>query len=108
MTMERNEFTDTPARDAISARRLLARRQRYDHPQDVLVTALDADDKRAILASWASDLFAVESRPDLRKPPGIRVPIRCEDILDALQSLDEAGWAGNPALDRQRQPGRPS
>lgn len=108
MTIERNESRSTPARDAISARSLLKRRQRYDHPRDVLATALDADEKRAILASWASDLFAVESRPELRKPPGIRVPIRCQDILDALRSLDDPEEALSPDYDRRQIPGRPS
>jgi len=108
MTIERNEFRSTPARDATSARSILKRRQRYDHPRDVLATALDADEKRAILASWASDLFAVESRPDLRKPPGIRVPIRFQDSLDALQGLDEGKREDSPDGGRQRLSGRPS
>jgi hypothetical protein len=108
MTIERNEFKRTPASDAISARRILTRRQRYDHPRDVLETALDADEKRTILASWASDLFAVESRPDLRKPPGIRIPIPCRDILDALRSLDDPEQAGSPHHDEQRLSGRSS
>jgi hypothetical protein len=88
MTIERNEFRTTTARDAISAKRIFRMRQRYDHPRDVLATALHVEEKRSILASWASDLFALKSRPDLRKPPGFRQPIRCQDILDALRSLD--------------------
>lgn len=88
MTIERNEFQNITALHALCVGRLLQRR-RYDHPRDVLATALHFDEKRSILASWASDLFAVESRPDLRKPPGFRHPIRCQDILDALRSLDE-------------------
>ena len=108
MTIERNEFKSTHARDAISAQSIPARRQRFDHPRDVLATALDTDEKRAILASWASDFFTVKSRPDLRKPPGIRVPIRCQDILDALRSLDEREAAGSPNQDREQFPGRPS
>lgn len=89
MTIERNEFGNSSGRDATFAGRIFQRRQRYDHPRDVLATALDHWEKREILASWASDLFAVESRPDLRKPPGFLRPIRCQDILDALRGLDE-------------------
>lgn len=89
MTIERNEFRNITALHALSVGRILRRRQRYDHPRDVLATALHIDEKRSILAAWASDLFAVDSRPDLRKPPGFRRPIRCQDILDALRSLDE-------------------
>lgn len=89
MTSERKESRNITALDAISVGHLFRRRQRYEHPRDVLATALHVDEKRSILASWASDLFAVGSRPELRKPPGFRRPIRCQDILDALRSLDE-------------------
>ena len=89
MTIERNEIKNITGLHTLSVGRLLQRRQRYDHPRDVLATALHADEKRSILASWASDLFAVESRPDLRKPPGFRHPIHRRDILDALRSIDE-------------------
>ena len=35
---------------------------------------LEPEVKRAILASWASDAAAVESRPALRRPPGAPAP----------------------------------
>jgi len=78
--------------------------QRYEHPRDVLATALDESEKRTILASWASDLFAVDSRPDLRLPPGVREPIRCQDLLDALMALDDhmCGLDGVAVAGRQR------
>jgi hypothetical protein len=110
MTIERNEFQNLTALHALSVGRILRRRQRYDHPRDVLATALPVDEKRSILAAWASDLFAVDSRPDLRKPPGFRRPIRCQDILDALRSLDDR-WdaeAGDAPRDGQAPPGRRS
>jgi hypothetical protein len=64
--------------------------QAFAHPQDV-VTALDLsqEEKRAILASWASDAWAVESAPGLRHCPGLvdrMVPV--DAVLDALRSLD--------------------
>jgi hypothetical protein len=53
----------------------------------------DADmtvqEKRAILASWASDACAVEAAPDLRSPPSAAV-VRFDDIMDALKRLDGA------------------
>jgi hypothetical protein len=52
------------------------------HPQ------LEPEVKRAILASWASDARAVENRPDLRRPPGSSRPIRLDDIMSAMRSLD--------------------
>jgi hypothetical protein len=44
-------------------------------------------EKRAILASWASDACAVEAAPDLRRRPSAPL-IRFEDIMDALKRLD--------------------
>ena len=52
------------------------------HPQ------LEPEVKRAILASWASDAFAVRSQPTLRKPPELAQPVPVLDVLDALNKLD--------------------
>ena len=49
---------------------------------------LEPFEKRAILSSWASDLYAVESRPWLREIPGVRGQLRLSDILEALRALD--------------------
>jgi hypothetical protein len=48
---------------------------------------LTTNEKRAILASWASDACAVEEAHDVRHPPGAP-PARFDDILDALKHLD--------------------
>jgi hypothetical protein len=53
---------------------------------------LTLSEKRAILASWASDACAVEAVPALRKPPG-SAPIHFDDIIDALRELDREGNA---------------
>jgi hypothetical protein len=59
----------------------------FDHPRDVLAnTSLSRAEKRAILASWASDAAAVASCPSLRAVAGTLVSI--DDILEALYSLD--------------------
>jgi hypothetical protein len=59
------------------------------HPRDVLThPSLSVSEKRAILASWASDASAIASRPSLRVPAGIRAPIGIDDILEALCELD--------------------
>jgi hypothetical protein len=61
----------------------------YASPADVLHdTALSANEKRIILSSWASDMYTVDSRPALRKIPGIVGAIHLEDILAALRQLD--------------------
>jgi hypothetical protein len=61
----------------------------YDSPSEVLSDEqLSEAEKRVILSSWASDMFAVESCPGLRDIPGIGHPIRLADILAALRQLD--------------------
>lgn len=65
---------------------------------------LSREEKRAILASWASDAWAVESAPALRHCPGLvghTVPL--DDVLAALRALDpeEDGWR-NAASDPSR------
>jgi len=62
----------------------------YDSPDDVLRDAkLSTAEKRLILSSWASDMYAVDSKPALREVPGIRSPMRLSDILGALRRLDD-------------------
>jgi hypothetical protein len=62
----------------------------YDTPDDVLNDAkLSTDEKRAILSSWASDMYVVESQPTLREIPGLPHRLRLDDILAALKQLDD-------------------
>ncbi|GLS28445.1 hypothetical protein SAMN04488498_1525 [Mesorhizobium albiziae] len=62
----------------------------FSHPDDVVTDdQLDIQEKRAILASWASDACAVESIPALRKPPGVAAPVTFDAVMDALRRLDE-------------------
>ena len=65
----------------------------FSHPRDVVSDpALTLNEKRAILASWASDACAMEAAPGLRKPPGCFRPVPVDDILEALCSLDKAAF----------------
>jgi hypothetical protein len=48
---------------------------------------MTTQEKRAILASWASDACAVEAAPELRQPAG-SLPVHFDDVLDALKRLD--------------------
>ncbi|HZZ62352.1 MAG TPA: hypothetical protein VFE63_14465 [Roseiarcus sp.] len=59
------------------------------HPSEVLAhPGLTAEERRAILAGWASDVHAVEGAPWLRQlENGARIPI--EEILRALSRLDD-------------------
>ena len=48
---------------------------------------LTVQEKRAILASWASDACAVEASPDLRRSPSAPI-VRFDDVMNALKRLD--------------------
>lgn len=63
----------------------------FAHPQQVVADPdLTLNEKRAILASSASDACASETAPGLRNPPGCSRPIPVDAILEALCSLDKA------------------
>jgi hypothetical protein len=67
---------------------LLHPAQAFGHPSEVVNDPdLTLNEKRAILASWASDACAVEAAPELRRSPGGPV-VRFDDIMDALRGLD--------------------
>jgi hypothetical protein len=60
----------------------------FTHPSDVVADQdLTLNEKRAILASWASDACAVEDAPALRQP-GDAPPVSFDTIMDALRTLD--------------------
>jgi hypothetical protein len=67
---------------------LLHPAQAFGHPSEVVNDPdLTLNEKRAILASWASDACAIETAPNLRRSPGGPV-VRFDDIMDALRTLD--------------------
>jgi hypothetical protein len=71
----------------------------FNHSSEVVKDPdLTVNEKRAILASWASDACAIEAAPDLRVARNGAV--RFDDIIDALKQLD-AEAAGQP---RHRKP----
>jgi hypothetical protein len=83
---------------------LLQPAQVFDHPNEVVNDPdLSLNEKRAILAAWASDACSVEAAPALRYAFGARkktVPF--DDIMDALRIIDQQhdGWVRRrpPAL----------
>jgi hypothetical protein len=76
----------------------------FGHPSEVVNDPdLTLNEKRAILASWASDACAIEAAPVLRaRPQGSSV--RFDDIMDALRTLDRQanGDKYRRVLDRRR------
>jgi hypothetical protein len=61
----------------------------YDHPRDVVADqTVSIGEKRAILASWASDAAGVASKPALREPPCSDRLVTIDEVLGALAALD--------------------
>ncbi len=79
----------------------------FRHPREVLAHPhLSRGNKRAILASWASDASAVENAPGLRCLKGGRAePVPVDAVLAALAQLDE-GAASRAGRERNERPRR--
>ena len=76
-------------RDIFDLDALLHPANAFAHPMDVVRDKdLTLNEKRAILASWASDACAIEAAPDLRVNRS-RSVVRWDDIMDALRTLDK-------------------
>ena len=68
---------------------LLHPAQAFGHPSEVVNDPdLTLNEKRAFLASWASDACAVEAAPELRSAPRSST-VRFDDIMEALRALDK-------------------
>lgn len=94
-----NSSVPVEAAGAVSAAHLLYPATQFNHPRDVLEAAyISKDEKRAILASWASDIFAIESAPALRFYPGTDKAVSYDEIIDALKTLDKDGEANTEPL----------
>ena len=62
----------------------------FEHPSHVVNDPdLTLNEKRAILASWASDACAPEAAPHLRCAPGRKRPVLFDDVMEALRTLDK-------------------
>ena len=109
--MRTNDFSPVPTggdggRDLDA---LLHPAQAFEHPMKVVDDPdLTLAEKRAILASWASDACAADATPALRQPPGSPRRVEFDDVMDALRALDRAGERPRPHYRRvlaQRRPG---
>lgn len=73
---------------------LLHPAQAFEHPSQVVNDPdLTLNEKRAILASWASDACAVEAAPALRQGRNGKT-VAFDDVMEALRLLDEEARAG--------------
>jgi hypothetical protein len=74
----------------------------FSHPQEVVCDPdLSVNEKRAILASWASDACAVEAVPGLRRSPA-GATVTFDEIMDALKELDGLARQGLMRTPRYR------
>jgi hypothetical protein len=82
--------------DAFDLDYLLHPARAFPHTSHVLYDPdLTLNEKRAILASWASDACAVDSAPALRRVPNGGQPVGFDDVMDALRALDTQDEASN-------------
>jgi hypothetical protein len=75
----------------------------FAHPRHVVDDPdLTLSEKRALLASWASDACAVEAAPMLRQAPNAARPVMYDDVMEALRALDRqaAGYRPPPRYRR--------
>jgi hypothetical protein len=73
----------------VALQRLLRPAVGFEHPTDVLKDPiLDLSDKRAVLASWASDASSLREEPTLRWLLGTPEPVPLADVREALSRLD--------------------
>ena len=76
--------------------------QIFEHPSDVVNDRdLSLNEKRAILASWASDACALQAAPALRKSPTGRI-VKFDEIMEALRALDKQAQASSLRPHRSR------
>jgi hypothetical protein len=84
----------------------------FARPMDVVHhPTLSLPEKRAILASWASDACAVEAAPALRVAPGAKEPVRFDEVMDALSALDQingGNWQSGVEAKKDRRTSRGS
>lgn len=86
------QFTNPQIESKFDLDALLHPAKAFAHPMDVVRDPdLTLHEKRAILASWASDACAVEATPELRSIASGNL-VRWDGIMDALKALDEEGY----------------
>ena len=84
------EDTSYNLREGWDPNDLLHPARAFEHPSHVVNDPdLTLNEKRAILASWASDACAVEAAPLMRCAPGGKQPVLFDDVMEALRTLDK-------------------
>jgi hypothetical protein len=95
------EHTSYNVRDGWDPNDLLHPARAFEHPSHVVDDPnLTLNEKRAILASWASDACAPEAAPHLRCARG-KQPVLFDDVMEALRALDKEAREVSSAHDRR-------
>jgi hypothetical protein len=101
-TKKQTDTASVTRDDTFDLTALLHPANAFAHPMDVVRDAdLTLNEKRAILASWASDACAVEAAPELRATRHGTV-VNWDDIMDALRTLDHEAMSNGPPRARSR------
>jgi hypothetical protein len=83
-------FGSTFNDDAFDLDGLLHPAQAFEHPSHVVTDPdLTLNEKRAILASWASDACAIAAAPAFRRAPGGKRAVGFDEVIEALRTLDK-------------------
>ena len=81
-------MTKSGRKDTFEVEKLLHPERSYNHPNEVVRdVSLSLNERRAILAAWASDACAIQAGPEPRQQ-GDGSPVSFDDIMDALRLLD--------------------
>ena len=88
--MDRSNLENRTGPFDVDLDELLHPAQAFAHPSEVVSDPdLTLNEKRAILASWASDACAVDSAPALRHAGPGKPPVGFDDVMEALRMLDK-------------------
>ncbi|CVI24599.1 conserved hypothetical protein [Agrobacterium fabacearum CFBP 5771] len=69
---------------------ILLQDMQIERPLDVVkATGLTVDDKRTVLAAWASDYYALDSTPAFRHISGTPRPVSIDELQAALRELGQ-------------------
>ena len=81
-------MTELGRKDTFEVEKLLNPERSYNHPNEVVRdVGLSLNERRAILAAWASDACAIQTAPELGQQEH-GPPVSFDDIMEALKLLD--------------------
>jgi hypothetical protein len=80
----------------MTTRNIIPFKRELHYPHEVVRDGgLLPEEKRAVLAEWASDAHAVRSMPVLRHLPGTPFPVTFSSIMAAMAELDRMACAND-------------